>query len=77
MFESISVPGKSAGHRDGGTQSRRDAAYEFGAVDVETVRQDQNTGKAGPGQLLAEGVPGVVSVTYNIAPKPPSTIEAV
>jgi len=31
-------------------------------------------------QLSAElirGVPGVVSVTYNIAPKPPSTIEAV
>jgi GMP synthase (glutamine-hydrolysing) len=26
---------------------------------------------------IIEGVPGVVSVTYNIAPKPPSTIEAV
>jgi GMP synthase (glutamine-hydrolysing) len=26
---------------------------------------------------LIDGVPGVVSVTYNIAPKPPSTIEAV
>jgi GMP synthase (glutamine-hydrolysing) len=28
------------------------------------------------GRLLAE-VPGVVSVTYNIAPKPPSTMEVV
>jgi len=28
------------------------------------------------GELIA-GLPGVVSVTYNIAPKPPSTIEAV
>jgi GMP synthase (glutamine-hydrolysing) len=32
-------------------------------------------------QLLAQeilpGIPGVVSVTYNIATKPPSTIEAV
>ena len=27
-------------------------------------------------QILEE-VPGVVSVTYNIAPKPPSTMEAV
>jgi GMP synthase (glutamine-hydrolysing) len=27
-------------------------------------------------EILRE-VPGVVSVTYNIAPKPPSTIEAV
>jgi len=27
--------------------------------------------------LILKGVPGVVSVTYNIAPKPPSTIEAV
>jgi len=27
--------------------------------------------------LIIEGVPGVVSVTYNIAPKPPSTLEAV
>jgi GMP synthase (glutamine-hydrolysing) len=26
---------------------------------------------------IIEGVPGVVSVTYNIAPKPPSTIEAI
>jgi GMP synthase (glutamine-hydrolysing) len=26
---------------------------------------------------IIEGVPGVVSVTYNIATKPPSTIEAV
>ncbi|MBP2671816.1 MAG: synthase terminal domain, partial [candidate division NC10 bacterium] len=26
---------------------------------------------------IATGVPGVVSVTYNIARKPPSTIEAV
>lgn len=26
---------------------------------------------------ILDGVPGVVSVTYNIAPKPPSTIEAV
>jgi GMP synthase (glutamine-hydrolysing) len=26
---------------------------------------------------ILEGVPGVVSVTYNIAPKPPSTMEAV
>jgi len=26
---------------------------------------------------ILEEVPGVVSVTYNIAPKPPSTIEAV
>jgi GMP synthase (glutamine-hydrolysing) len=26
---------------------------------------------------ILRGVPGVVSVTYNIAPKPPSTIEAV
>ncbi|MCX7635346.1 MAG: hypothetical protein N2Z74_06330, partial [Syntrophales bacterium] len=26
---------------------------------------------------IISGVPGVVSVTYNIAPKPPSTIEAV
>jgi GMP synthase (glutamine-hydrolysing) len=29
------------------------------------------------GQEITEGVPGVVSVTYNIATKPPSTIEAV
>jgi GMP synthase (glutamine-hydrolysing) len=28
-------------------------------------------------QVLIQEVPGVVSVTYNIAPKPPSTIEAV
>ena len=28
------------------------------------------------GQILAK-ITGVVSVTYNIAPKPPSTIEAV
>jgi GMP synthase (glutamine-hydrolysing) len=28
------------------------------------------------GEILRQ-VPGVVSVTYNIAPKPPSTIEAV
>jgi len=26
---------------------------------------------------IIEKVPGVVSVTYNIAPKPPSTLEAV
>jgi GMP synthase (glutamine-hydrolysing) len=26
---------------------------------------------------ILDGVPGVVSVTYNIAPKPPSTMEAV
>jgi len=26
---------------------------------------------------IIEKVPGIVSVTYNIAPKPPSTIEAV
>ena len=29
------------------------------------------------GKRIASEVPGVVSVTYNIAPKPPSTIEAV
>jgi GMP synthase (glutamine-hydrolysing) len=29
------------------------------------------------GRAITTGVPGVVSVTYNIAPKPPSTIEAV
>jgi GMP synthase (glutamine-hydrolysing) len=28
-------------------------------------------------QAILRKVPGVVSVTYNIAPKPPSTIEAV
>ncbi len=28
-------------------------------------------------QEILAAVPGVVSVTYNIAPKPPSTIEAV
>ena len=28
------------------------------------------------GEILSD-VPGIVSVTYNIAPKPPSTIEAV
>ncbi|MBW2602208.1 MAG: ExsB family transcriptional regulator, partial [Deltaproteobacteria bacterium] len=28
------------------------------------------------GEIIRE-VPGIVSVTYNIAPKPPSTIEAV
>jgi GMP synthase (glutamine-hydrolysing) len=28
------------------------------------------------GEIIAE-LPGVVSVTYNVAPKPPSTIEAV
>jgi GMP synthase (glutamine-hydrolysing) len=29
------------------------------------------------GQDITEQVPGVVSVTYNIATKPPSTIEAI
>jgi len=28
-------------------------------------------------QRLLDGVPGVVSVTYHIAPKPPSTMEVV
>ncbi|MDY6791561.1 MAG: hypothetical protein SWH54_09855, partial [Thermodesulfobacteriota bacterium] len=27
--------------------------------------------------VIIRAVPGIVSVTYNIAPKPPSTIEAV
>jgi GMP synthase (glutamine-hydrolysing) len=29
------------------------------------------------GRLITEQVPGVVSVTYNITSKPPSTIEAI
>ena len=37
---------------------------------VLAVGQDTDTGFLGQ-------VPGIVSVTYNIAPKPPSTIEAV
>ena len=46
--------------------------------------QDRQAGVAGaPGcckklaKRMTEEIPGVVSVTYNIAPKPPSTMEAV
>ena len=42
---------------------------------------DEKVEEIRPAETLAReiilAVPGIVSVTYNIAPKPPSTIEAV
>ncbi len=68
------------GMRDG----KRDFGYQievrcWDSVDARTATPTQLSFEvlANLAQEIIDDVPGVVSVTYNIAPKPPSTIEAV
>ncbi len=70
------VTGMRDGKRDFGCQIE---VRCWDSVDARTATPTQLSFEilANLAQEIIDDVPGVVSVTYNIAPKPPSTIEAV
>lgn len=70
------VTGMREGRRDFGQQIEVRCWDSLDARTATPTRLASETLDALAREILA-GVPGVVSVTYNIAPKPPSTIEAV
>lgn len=70
------VTGMRDGRRDFGQQIEIRSWDSLDARTATPTRLPFDTLEALARAIIAE-VPGVVSVTYNIAPKPPSTIEAV
>jgi GMP synthase (glutamine-hydrolysing) len=70
------VTGMRDGRRDFGLQIEIRCWDSVDARKAEPTRLPWETLEALSRSIL-EGVPGVVSVTYNIAPKPPSTMEVV
>ena len=70
------VPGIRAGKRDYGLQIEVRCWDSVDARTAEPTRLSWETLVGISGDILRE-ISGVVSVTYNIAPKPPSTMEAV
>lgn len=70
------VTGMRDGQRDFGLQIEVRCWDSVDARTATPTRLPVETLEALAGEILAT-VPGVVSVTYNIAPKPPSTMEAV
>jgi GMP synthase (glutamine-hydrolysing) len=70
------VTGMRDGKRDFGLQFEIRCWDSIDARTATPVRLAWETLEKLSGRILAE-VPGVVSVTYNIAPKPPSTMEVV
>jgi GMP synthase (glutamine-hydrolysing) len=70
------VPGIREGKRDYGLQIEVRCWDSVDARTATPTRLSWKTLEAISNDILRE-VPGVVSVTYNIAPKPPSTMEAV
>lgn len=70
------VTGMRGGKRDFGMQIEIRCWDSLDARTATPTRLPYETLEKLAGEII-EGVPGVVSVTYNIAPKPPSTIEAV
>ena len=70
------VPGIREGRRDFGLQIEVRCWDSVYARTASPTRLSWETLEAISGDIIRE-IPGVVSVTYHIAPKPPSTIEAV
>ncbi|MFQ6130519.1 MAG: ExsB family transcriptional regulator, partial [Armatimonadota bacterium] len=70
------VTGMREGERDFGHQIEIRCWESVDARTATPTRLPWETLERLSGRILAE-VPGVVSVTYNIAPKPPSTMEVV
>jgi len=70
------VTGMRDGRRDFGQQIEVRSWDSLDARTATPTRLSFDLLEALARTIIAE-VPGVVSVTYNIAPKPPSTIEAV
>jgi len=70
------VTGMREGKRDFGLQIEIRCWDSVDARKAKPTRLPWKTLRQLSGRILAE-VPGVVSVTYNIAPKPPSTMEVV
>ncbi|MDD8030298.1 MAG: asparagine synthase-related protein [Acidobacteriota bacterium] len=70
------VPGIREGRRDFGLQIEVRCWDSVDARTASPTRLSWETLEAISGDIIRE-IPGVVSVTYHIAPKPPSTIEAV
>ena len=70
------VPGLREGRRDFGLQIEVRCWDSVDARTASPTRLSWETLEAISGDIIRE-IPGVVSVTYHIAPKPPSTIEAV
>ena len=70
------VTGMRNGKRDFGLQIEVRCWDSVDARSATATRLPYETLERIAGKIV-EGVPGVVSVTYNITPKPPSTIEAV
>jgi GMP synthase (glutamine-hydrolysing) len=70
------VTGMRDGKRDFGLQIEVRCWDSIDARSASATRLPYETLERIAGKII-KGVPGVVSVTYNITPKPPSTIEAV
>jgi len=70
------VPGIRAGRRDYGLQIEVRCWDSIDAREAKPTRLPWEMLESVSADILRE-IPGVVSVTYNIAPKPPSTMEAV
>jgi len=70
------VTGMREGRRQFGCQIEIRCWESIDARTARPVRLPWETLEELSGRIVAE-VPEVVSVTYNIAPKPPSTMEAV
>ncbi|MBM4313758.1 MAG: ExsB family transcriptional regulator [Deltaproteobacteria bacterium] len=70
------VTGMRDGKRDFGLQIEVRCWDSIDARSASATRLPYETLERISGKII-KGVPGVVSVTYNITPKPPSTIEAV
>ncbi len=70
------VTGMRAGRREFGFQIEIRCWESIDAREARPTRLPWETLENLSRRILAE-VPGVVSVTYNIAPKPPSTMEVV
>ncbi len=70
------VTGMRDGRRDFGLQIEIRCWESLDAREAKPMRLPWETLEKLSARILAE-VPGVVSVTYNIAPKPPSTMEVV
>jgi len=70
------VPGIRDGQRDYGLQLEVRCWDSLDAREAKPTRLPWEILEAVAGDILRE-IPGVVSITYNIAPKPPSTMEAV
>ncbi len=76
ILHSDRVPGMRDGRRVYGRQIEVRCWNSLDARVATPTRLPFETLEKLAADIIA-GVPGVVSVTYNIAPKPPSTIEAV